>query len=64
MTRLIKVCPSCGSGAIHRRCRRAAGNEKYRCSACKKDFSLPGLKEINVDLNRRRLPNVFKRHLT
>jgi len=64
MTRIIKVCPFCGSGAIHRRCRRAAGTEKYRCSMCKTDFSIPELKKTNADLNRRRVPKVFQKYLT
>jgi len=42
MTRLVNVCPECGSGQInHRRM-----EPRYRCGNCKMCFPIPARKEV------------------
>jgi len=46
MSRIVKKCPFCDSGLIHKRCRDAS-RPKYRCSHCKTNFSKPLEHEVN-----------------
>jgi len=62
MTRIIKVCPFCGSGLINRRCRHTASGQKYRCSACFKEFHIPSQREVNCKPGVGYVPKCLQKH--
>ena len=60
MTRMIKACPACGSGQIHRR----REGVRYRCGSCGEVFTVPAEKDARIDLKRMKPPMYLKKQIS
>lgn len=56
MTRMLKICPFCGSGQLYRRCRGLTGSNKYKCMKCGSSFQKPNYRELNYEVKKGRPP--------